>query len=79
MRFDAWLVGTLAHYLDGESVETSVYGDHGTGYDIAGKGLASERSLREACFLAIDIVRRRVQNELLAANALKIDGAASSR
>lgn len=53
--------------------------DHGTGYDIAGKGLASERSLREACFLAIDIVRRRVQNELLATNALKIDGAASSR
>lgn len=36
MRFDAWLVGTLAHYLDGESVEASVYGDHGTGYECGG-------------------------------------------
>ena len=30
MRFDAWLVGTLAHYLDGESVETAVYYRQGT-------------------------------------------------
>ena len=29
-------IGTLAHYLDGESVETSVYGDHGTGYECGG-------------------------------------------
>lgn len=36
MRFDAWQVGTLAHYLDGESVEASVYGDHGTGYECGG-------------------------------------------
>ena len=32
--------GWLAHYLDGESVETSVYGDHGTGYE-CGASLAS--------------------------------------
>ena len=30
------LIGTLAHYLDGESVEASVYGDHGTGYECGG-------------------------------------------
>ncbi len=40
--------------------------DHGTGYDIAGKNLASEMSFREALFSAIHIVaRRREQDELL--------------
>lgn len=33
--------------------------DHGTAYDIAGKGLASETSLREAIYLAIDITKQR--------------------
>lgn len=33
--------------------------DHGTAYDIAGKNVASEQSMREALFLACDIVRRR--------------------
>ena len=33
--------------------------DHGTGYDIAGKGLASPASLREAVYAAIDIYRNR--------------------
>lgn len=33
--------------------------DHGTAYDIAGKGLASEVSLREAIYAAIDIVKAR--------------------
>lgn len=32
---------------------------HGTGYDIAGKGLADESSMREAIYEAIDIARRR--------------------
>lgn len=40
--------------------------DHGTGYDIAGKNVASEVSFREAVFAAIHIVaRRREQAELL--------------
>lgn len=40
--------------------------DHGTGYDIAGKNLASEVSFREALFTAIHIVKhRREQQELL--------------
>ncbi|MDE6085053.1 MAG: 4-hydroxythreonine-4-phosphate dehydrogenase PdxA, partial [Muribaculaceae bacterium] len=33
--------------------------DHGTGYDIAGKGTASEVSMREAIYAAIDIFRNR--------------------
>src|SRR5690606_2289781 len=33
--------------------------DHGTGYDIAGKNVASEASFREAVFSAIHIVKRR--------------------
>lgn len=33
--------------------------DHGTGYDIAGKGIADESSMRAAIYGAIDIYRRR--------------------
>ena len=33
--------------------------DHGTGYDIAGKGVANENSMRQAVYAAIDIVRNR--------------------
>lgn len=33
--------------------------DHGTGYDIAGQNLANEQSLREAIYLAIDVLRNR--------------------
>lgn len=33
--------------------------DHGTSYDIAGKGIASEASLRAAIFTAVDVYRRR--------------------
>lgn len=40
--------------------------DHGTGYDIAGKNVASEMSFSEAVFTAVHIVaRRREQDELL--------------
>ena len=37
--------------------------DHGTAYDIAGKGLADERSFREAIFTAIDIFRNRAYDD----------------
>ena len=33
--------------------------DHGTGYDIAGKGIAHEDSLRHAIYTAIDVFRNR--------------------
>lgn len=35
--------------------------DHGTGYEIAGKGIANETSFREAVYLAIDIYKKRKQ------------------
>lgn len=44
---------------------------HGTAYDIAGKGQASEESLREALYTACDIYRRRTENRQLTANALE--------
>ena len=47
--------------------------DHGTAYNIAGKGLASEVSLREAIYAAIDIVKARdgkITNQLRVTKAL---------
>ncbi|MBR4994772.1 MAG: 4-hydroxythreonine-4-phosphate dehydrogenase PdxA [Alistipes sp.] len=35
--------------------------DHGTGYDIAGKGVADAQSMRNAIYAAMDIVRHRRQ------------------
>lgn len=45
--------------------------DHGTGYDIAGKGEASEESLREAIYAAIDIFRNRARYEESHRNPLR--------
>lgn len=47
--------------------------DHGTGYDIAGKGVASEASMRVALYAAIDIFRsRRTHNEMTASPLPKL-------
>ncbi len=35
--------------------------DHGTGYDIAGQGIANESSLRHAIYTAIDVFRNRIR------------------
>ncbi len=45
--------------------------DHGTGYDIAGQGVASEASLREAIYHAIDVVRCRRNEEYIHRNPLR--------
>jgi len=45
--------------------------DHGTAYDIAGKGIASERSFRNAYFLACDVFRRRLEYKELHKNPLQ--------
>ena len=45
--------------------------DHGTGYDIAGKGVASESSLREAIYHAIDVVRCRRNEAYIHRNPLR--------
>jgi 4-hydroxythreonine-4-phosphate dehydrogenase len=45
--------------------------DHGTAYDLAGKGEASESSLRAAIFAACDIYRRRKEYRDISANPLQ--------
>jgi 4-hydroxythreonine-4-phosphate dehydrogenase len=45
--------------------------DHGTGYDIAGKDLASADSFRQAIYLACDTFRTRNFNAEISANPLK--------
>ena len=44
---------------------------HGTAYDIAGKGKASEQSFRHAVNLACDILRHRNEYDSLTADPLK--------
>ncbi len=44
--------------------------DHGTAYDIAGKGIASEASLRDAIYMAVDIYNKREEFDEITANPL---------
>ena len=44
--------------------------DHGTAYDIAGKGIASEESFRNAVFTAVDIYKNRKTHQEITANPL---------
>ena len=44
--------------------------DHGTAYDIAGKGIASEDSLREAIYAACDILSKRLEYDEINASPL---------
>lgn len=44
---------------------------HGTAYDIAGKGVASEDSFRQAVYVAIDVFRNRLREKNLRANPLR--------
>ncbi|MFK8268508.1 4-hydroxythreonine-4-phosphate dehydrogenase PdxA [Capnocytophaga cynodegmi] len=62
--------GNGVNYTAGLSkVRTSP--DHGTAYEIAGKGIADADSFRQAVFMAIDIFRNRLEYELLLENPLK--------
>ncbi|MEX0968427.1 MAG: 4-hydroxythreonine-4-phosphate dehydrogenase PdxA [Bacteroidia bacterium] len=45
--------------------------DHGTGFAIAGKGVADESSFREAIYTAVDILKKRNDYEDLQQNRLK--------
>ena len=54
----------LLHFTDGVNltlglplIRTSV--DHGTAYDIAGKGVADSRSMKQAILLAAQLARAR--------------------
>ena len=44
---------------------------HGTAYDIAGKGIASEDSFRQAIYVAIDVFRNRQREKVARANPLR--------
>lgn len=44
---------------------------HGTAYDIAGKGIASGNSFRQAVYLAIDVFRNRVLEKEISARPLR--------
>ncbi|MDR0893374.1 MAG: 4-hydroxythreonine-4-phosphate dehydrogenase PdxA [Mediterranea sp.] len=44
---------------------------HGTAYDLAGKGVASEDSFRQAIYAAIDVFRNRQQEKVAHANPLR--------
>ena len=45
--------------------------DHGTGYSIAGKGVASESSFRNAVYLACEVYKKRSEYKELTKNPLK--------
>lgn len=44
--------------------------DHGTGYDITGKDQADEASMRNALYMAVDVLRQRNEYDTLRANPL---------
>ncbi len=52
---------------------------HGTAYDIAGQGIASETSFRNALYLAIDIFKQRKQYRELTANSLQVQKKTNDR
>lgn len=47
---------------------------HGTAYDIAGKGVANTQSVREALYVAIDVIRNREMHGEITRNPLRKQG-----
>lgn len=63
--------GNGVNYTAGlEFIRTSP--DHGTAYEIAGKGEADNNSFKEAVYLALDIYQNRAEYDELTGNPLKI-------
>ena len=63
--------GNGVNYTAGlEGIRTSP--DHGTGYDIAGKGIADNNSFKEAVYLALDVYHSRSEYAELTKSPLKI-------
>ncbi len=70
--FKALAFGDGVNYTAGlPIVRTSP--DHGTAYDIAGKGIANEQSFRNAVYSAIDICKTRKIHSEISENPLKIN------
>ncbi len=68
--FKSLAIGEGVNFTAGMSgIRTSP--DHGTAYDIAGKGKADEASLRQAIFMCIDIINNRSENKEQYKNPLK--------
>ncbi|MFD0963296.1 4-hydroxythreonine-4-phosphate dehydrogenase PdxA [Pseudofulvibacter geojedonensis] len=68
--FKTLTFGNGVNYTAGlEAVRTSP--DHGTAYDIAGKGKADASSFKEALFTAIQIVKNRKEYNGLTSNVLR--------
>ena len=62
--------GNGVNYTAGlDKIRTSP--DHGTAYEIAGKGMANNESFKEAVYLAIDVFHRRNDYNELTKNRLK--------
>ncbi|MBP5731910.1 MAG: 4-hydroxythreonine-4-phosphate dehydrogenase PdxA, partial [Bacteroidaceae bacterium] len=70
--FKALASGEGVNFTAGLSVVRTSPG-HGTAYDIAGRGVADENSLRQAVYVAIDIVRHRRGVDEASANPLKVE------
>ncbi len=69
--FKSLSFGQGVNYTAGlEVIRTSP--DHGTGFDIAGQGIANESSFRQAIFLACDLVKARSISQEIHKNPLAI-------
>ena len=63
--------GNGVNYTAGlDGIRTSP--DHGTAYEIAGKGLADNNSFKEAVYLALDVYHNRAEYREISKNPLKI-------
>ncbi|MDO5106456.1 4-hydroxythreonine-4-phosphate dehydrogenase PdxA [Capnocytophaga sp.] len=68
--FKTIIFGNGVNYTAGLSkVRTSP--DHGTAYEIAGKGIADPESFRQAIYTAIDVFRNRAEFQALTEDSLK--------
>lgn len=69
--FKTLAFGGGVNYTAGlEAIRTSP--DHGTAYDIAGKGIADFNSFKEALYMALDIFHSRQQYAEMTKNPLKV-------
>ncbi len=69
--FKALSFGNGVNYTAGLSkIRTSP--DHGTGFDIAGKGIANSTSFKEALFTSLQIFKHRIEYKNLTQNTLQI-------
>jgi 4-hydroxythreonine-4-phosphate dehydrogenase len=68
--FKSLSLGEGVNYTAGlKAVRTSP--DHGTAFDIAGKGIADETSMRQALFTCIDIINNRNETSEQQKNPLR--------